>query len=115
MSSDSDLEALRQRRLRELAQSQMQQAASQQMQRAVQEEQVAAQIKVIMNQVLEPAAKERLANIRTAKPDFARQIEILLIQLYQGGQLPARLTDESFKKILERIHEKKREPRITLA
>jgi len=113
MSSDSELEALRQRRLRELAQSQMQQQAQQQMQRALQEDQISAQIKVIINQILEPAAKERLSNIHAARPEFARQIEILLIQLYQAGQLPARLSDDAFKKILERIHEKKREPKIT--
>jgi programmed cell death protein 5 len=109
-----DLEEIRRRRLQELMQSQMQQQSSQQMQRAMQEEQVASQIKVILNQILEPAARDRLSNIRTASPEFARQIEMLLIQLYQGGQLPQKLSDENFKKILEKIRSKKKETKITI-
>jgi programmed cell death protein 5 len=108
-----DLEEIRRRRMQELMQNQMQQQGSQQMQRAMQEQQVAEQIKVILGQILEPAARDRLANIRLASPEFARQIEMLLIQLYQGGQLPQKLSDENFKKILEKIRSKKKETKIT--
>lgn len=109
-----DLEEIRRRRMQELMASQMQQQGSPQMQRAMQEQQVAEQIKTILNQILEPAARDRLSNIRLASPEFARQIEILLIQLYQGGQLPAKLSDENFKKILEKIRSKKKETKITI-
>ena len=76
---------------------------------------MASQIKTIVSQILEPAARERLSNIRTARPEFARQIEVLLIQLYQAGQLPQKLSDENFKKILERISGNKKETKITRA
>jgi programmed cell death protein 5 len=109
-----DLEEIRRRRMQELMQGQMQQQGSQQMQRAMQEQQVAEQIKIILGQILEPAARDRLSNIRLASPEFARQIEILLIQLYQGGQLPQKLSDENFKKILEKIRSKKKETKITI-
>jgi programmed cell death protein 5 len=110
-----DLEEIRRRRMQELMQGQMQQQSQQQMQRAMQEQQVAEQIKVILNQILEPAARDRLSNIRIASPEFARQIEMLLIQLYQGGQLPQKLSDENFKKILEKIRSKKKETKITIS
>lgn len=108
-----ELEILRQKRLRELMQQQMQQQAQQRIQQQIQEEQIAAQIKIIINQILTPEARGRLSNIRLARPEFARQIEILLIQLYQAGQLPKKLTDEKLKEILGRIHSRKKETKIT--
>ena len=104
-----DLEILRQKRLREM----MQQQDQQQMQHQAQEEQVATQIKGIIHQILTPEARDRLGNIRLARPEFARQVEILLIQLYQSGQLPKKLTDEKLKEILTKIHGKKKDTKIT--
>jgi programmed cell death protein 5 len=104
-----DLETLRQKRLRDA----MQQQTQQQMQQQAQEEQIASQIKGIINQILTPEARNRLGNIRLARPEFARQVEILLIQLYQAGQLPQKLTDEKLKEILTRIHGKKKDIKIT--
>lgn len=104
-----ELEALRQKRLKDLMQQQMQQQSQQQLQ----EEQVATQVKVIINQILTPEARERMGNIRTARPEFARQVEILLIQLHQTGQLPRKLTDEKLKEILTKIHARKKETKIT--
>jgi len=100
--------------MEELMRDQIQQQSQQQIQRALQEQQVAAQIKIIINQILEPAARDRLSNIRIANPEFARQVEILLIQLYQNGQLPQKLSDENFKRILEKIRGKKKETKITI-
>ena len=108
MSDSEELEGIRQRKLRQM----LQQQAQQQVQQQVQEDQVSSQIKFIITQILDPEARGRLANIRLAKPEFARQIEIFLIQLYQAGRLPKMLTDVQFKEILEKLHEKKREPRI---
>ncbi|MBN2251694.1 MAG: DNA-binding protein [Candidatus Altiarchaeota archaeon] len=107
--SASELEEIRKRRFQELMQQQMQQ----QVQRGMQEEQLSSQISHIINQILEPDARERLANIRVARPDYARQVEVLLIQLYQAGQLPQKLSDENFRKILERIQSRKKETKIS--
>lgn len=108
----ADIEEVRQRRMQQLLQQQMQQQLQQQVQQQLQEEEISAQIKLIINKILTPEARERLNNIRTVKPVHARQIEILLIQLYQAGKLPQQLTDEGFKEILSKIQVTKRETKI---
>lgn len=111
MSESEELEAIRQKRLMQMLQQQSQQQSQQQIQQQIQEEQIGAQIKLIIHQILEPEARERLGNIRLARPEFARQIEIFLIQLYQAGRLPKRLSDAQFKEILEKLHEKRQGPK----
>jgi len=108
----SELDELRQRRLREL---QMMQGQSR---RDVLQEQITAQqqdqqINLIMRQIMTPEARERLANIRLARPDFARQVEIMLIQLYQAGRLKE-LNDQTFKALLTKISSTKRETTIRM-
>jgi DNA-binding TFAR19-related protein (PDSD5 family) len=51
--------------------------------------------------------------IRLARPDFARQIEILLIQLYQQGRLKS-LSDDQLKAMLAKISDTKRETKINV-
>ncbi len=103
-----ELERLRRQRMQEL----MQQQSQQQIQQQIQEEQIDEQIKIIISQILTPQARERLGNIRIARPEFARQIEVFLIQLAQGGRLPSQVTDEQLKEILGKLHKKKRETKI---
>jgi len=107
----SELEELRQRRIKQLMEQQRQTPAQQQVQQ-LREQEIEAQIKLILTQILTSEARERLANIRLARPQFARQIEIFLIQLYQAGRLPQKLTDEQFKQILEKLQQGKREFKI---
>ena len=107
-----DLEALRAKRLAELQMRQQQQSYGndyqEQMQKQVETE---AQIKQIVKKLLDTSAQSRLTNLRLANPDFARQVEILLIQLYQSGRL-AKLTDEQFKNLLLKINEGRRDIKI---
>lgn len=63
-------------------------------------------------EVLTPEARSRLANIKIAKPEYAVQIENLLIQLAQSGQLKQEISDAQLKQILGKISEKKKEFRI---
>jgi len=91
----------------------MQQSREQLIQQQVQAQQIERQINLIMRQIMSPEARERLANIRMARPEFARQVEILLIQLYQGGRL-TQLDDNQFKALLAKISGSRREPRIKL-
>ncbi len=74
----------------------------------MQEKEIGMQIHAIINKILSPDARERLGNLRTAMPEFARQVEILLIQLYQAGRLPKVLSDKEFKEILVQIDSKRR-------
>lgn len=113
-----DLEALRQRRLAELqAQRASQQAgASQDASAAAAADAAAAEsaaIDRILQQVLEPEARERLTRIRMSRPDLAEAVSRQLATLAQTGRLARRLTDEDLKTLLARIPGQDRDIKIT--
>ena len=116
MSSDEDLEKIRQKRLAEMqAQAAAQQQGNEESAYA-QRAQLEAQKQAIMAKILTSEARSRLANIRMARPEFAEQIEIQLIQLAQGGALRGKIpiSDELFKNILVQLQQSapKREGKI---
>ncbi|MHA1648785.1 MAG: DNA-binding protein [Candidatus Helarchaeota archaeon] len=108
---DEELEEIRRRKLAQL----QSQALEAQRQQEMQEE-INAQKQAILRKILSPEARSRLANIRMARPEFAAQLELQMIQLAQSGQLsrlgPLPLSDEHFKMILSRLSGKKQEIRI---
>ena len=111
MSDEEELENIRRRKLAEL----QQQAAQQQI--ANQQEQVFQRQKFeLMRKILSSEGRQRLENIRIVKPEFAEQIEMQLIQLFQSGKLRGAtpLADATFKKLLEQITQsgKKKDIRI---
>jgi programmed cell death protein 5 len=59
--------------------------------------------------ILEPEARQRLANIRMIKPEFAEQLEVQLIQLAQTGRVKVPITDLQLKQLLVQLTPKKRE------
>ncbi|MDE1811107.1 MAG: DNA-binding protein [Candidatus Micrarchaeota archaeon] len=75
--------------------------------RAQQEE----QRKELMKQFLEPAAFERLMNIRATNPEFYAQVTGLIIQLAQQRRISGKLTEVQLKSILAKMTER-REPTI---
>jgi len=88
----------------------LQQQFAMQHQAAAQQQQMAeaqAALKHIMSQILEPKARERLANLKVVKPDLAMQLELYLAQLVQAGQIQGKLTDEQIVLILRKLSEKK--------
>ncbi len=111
MSNDDELENIRRRKLEEL----QQQAAQQQIAQA-QQNQFEEKKYLLMRKILSVEGRQRLENIRIVKPQFAEQIEIQLIQLFQGGKLRGAipLPDKAFKKLLEQLTtlEKKKEFKI---
>ncbi|MBD3387631.1 MAG: DNA-binding protein [Candidatus Altiarchaeales archaeon] len=107
----SELDELRQKKLRELQMAQ-QQRGQQQAENQLREEEIERQISIIMRQIMSSEARERLSNIKLARPDFARQVEILLIQLYQSGRLRS-LNDEQLKALLTKLSSTKRKTNIT--
>ncbi|MDD5112038.1 MAG: DNA-binding protein [Candidatus Altiarchaeota archaeon] len=108
-----ELEEIRRRRMQQLMAQQMQGQQQEAMQEQMREAEINSQIKLIIGQILSPEARERLSNIRLARPSQARQIEILLIQLKQAGRLPAQLTDKDFKEILLKITGTRREGKVS--
>jgi len=100
VSNDEELENIRRKRLEEL----QQQAARQQLAEAQQKE-FENKKYLLMRKILSQEGRQRLENIRMVKPQFAEQIELQLIQLFQSGQLRGAipLPDKAFKKLLEQI------------
>jgi programmed cell death protein 5 len=98
---DDELAALRRRRMAEL---QRQSADQQVMEEELRRQQEAdAQIHLVLMQILEPEARERLNNIRLTKPEFARAIEQQLVLLAQSGRLKQKITDAQLKELLRQI------------
>ncbi|MHA1792463.1 MAG: DNA-binding protein [Promethearchaeota archaeon] len=114
MSEDQDLDAIRKKKLAEL----QNRAIKQQQQDAV-KQQVEQQKQLILMKILSPEARQRLTNIKLARPQFAESVESQLIQLAQLGQIdrlgiPLPMSDDHFKELLSKITGKqnKREFRI---
>ena len=95
---------------KKMLEQKMQQHLAMQSQAAGQQQQMAeAQqaLKSIMSQILEPKARERLANLKVVKPELAMQLEMYLAQLAQSGQIQSKLTDEQIVLILRKLSEKR--------
>ena len=94
---DSEVEALLERRYRELiAQAQRQEA-----ERRRREEEARRQ--EILRMILTPEARERLSNIRLVRPEIAKIVEDRLIALALQGRITEPITDEELKNILAEI------------
>ena len=107
VEEDRELEELRRRRLLELQRRLLEQ------ERVAEERmRIEAQKQAILRRILTPAARQRLANLKLVKPEFAEQVELQLIQAAQAGRLPIPLTDEQLKRILLHLQSGRRDIRI---
>ncbi|KAJ5198297.1 dsDNA-binding protein PDCD5 [Penicillium cinerascens] len=111
--ADAELEEIRRARLAQLQQQQgggagprggPAQGGGQEEQRQAESERRAA----IMNQILDPAAADRLGRIRLVKEQRATDIENRLITLAQTGQLRSKVTEEQLKELLNAVAENQR-------
>ncbi|MFX1274542.1 MAG: DNA-binding protein [Promethearchaeota archaeon] len=111
MSDEDELEEIRRRKLAQLQQQGLQEELAKQEKQAFENQKY-----LIMRKILDQEGRQRLENIRMVKPQFAEQIELQLIQLYQTGQLRGRipLPDKAFKRLLEQVAQsgKKKDFRI---
>jgi len=96
MSSDEELEKLRQRRVAELQAQRAQQGQAVQAQAEAQKE-------AVMRKILTPEARARLQNVKLVRPDFAEQVEMQLIQVAQTGKVPLPITDDLLKRLLAEL------------
>ncbi len=107
MADDSELDALRQRKLQELQVRAQQEAVVQEQAR-----QVDAQRAMLMRQILTPEARERLANLRMTRPDLVEHVENQLVMLVQSGRVTDKIDDYTLRQLLRRIMPAKREIKI---
>ncbi|WP_054839981.1 DNA-binding protein [Thermococcus sp. JCM 11816] len=98
-----DIEEIRKRKLMELQKKYLEQQKAQE-EALKREMELEAQLEAIMRKILTPEARERLGRVKLVKPELARQVELLLVQLYQaGGQIRERIDDAKLKRILAEI------------
>jgi len=64
-----------------------------------------------LRRVLTSSARRRLSNLELVKPDFVKQIKLLLVELISNQKLPVPVTDEQLKTILKQF-QKRREIKI---
>jgi programmed cell death protein 5 len=107
---DDELERLRQKRAQQLK-DQLESEESQSEQQAEQE-QFEEKKKAILRSILTPEAKERLSNIKLARPAIGEQIENQLIMLAQSGRLRQKITDAQLRELLQKLIPKKRDINI---
>lgn len=112
-----DLEALRQRRLREL-QAQQARAAAQdpaaQAEASAQAEAAEqAALERVLQQILDPEARERLTRIRMSRPELADAVTRQLVALAQQGRLARRLSDADLRTLLSQVPSEARDIKIT--
>jgi programmed cell death protein 5 len=103
MTDDESLDELKRKKLQEL-----QQKIQQHEEETKIREQAELQKESILRQILEPDAKSRLTNVKLANPHLASKVEMLLLYLYQNGQLKGKVDDRQMKAILAKISGRKR-------
>ena len=110
MSSDEELERIRQQRMLEI---QAQQQQQEQVQQAQQEAE--AKKEALLRQILTPEARQRLARVRMVRPDFGAQLELQLLQVAQSGRVSLPINDETLKRLLTQVQSRqsKRDIKIT--
>jgi len=99
---DEDLEAIRAKRMAEL---QQQYGGGDETKRAEMKSKEEDMRNSILSQVLNQQARARLSTIAAAKPEKAKMVENLLMNMARSGQLPGKLGEEELIGLLERVSE----------
>ena len=105
---DDELSELRKRRM-----AQMQQQAGDQQEELERQQKQKSQIQMLLMQVLEPDARERLNTIKLTKAEFAASVEQQLVSLAQSGRLKNKITDAQLKELLRQLAPARRDYTIT--
>ena len=105
---DDELSELRKRRM-----AQMQQQAGDQQEELERQQKQKSQIQMLLMQVLETDARERLNTIKLTKPEFAASVEQQLVALAQSGRLKNKITDAQLKELLRQLAPARRDYSIT--
>ncbi len=108
---DDELAELRRRKMEQMQRQAMdQQAMEDEVER---QRQIESQLRVVLMEILEPEARERLNTIKLTRPEFAKAVEQQLVVLAQSGRVRQRITDDQLKALLTQLTPSKKEFRIT--
>jgi programmed cell death protein 5 len=109
VSSDEELERIRQQRMLEIQAQQQQQGQVQQAQQEAE-----AKKDALLRQILTPDARQRLARVRMVRPDFGAQLEMQLLQIAQSGRVKLPIDDETLKQLLTQVQSQQSKRDITI-
>ena len=70
---------------------------------------IALQKEAALRQILDPAARLRLNNVRMVRPEVAASLENQLITLAAQGRIAAQITDDQLKQMLMSMRQPKRD------
>ena len=96
----NDIEELKRKKLEELQRQQQFDSEEEEIQQQI------AQLELLIKKVLTKKALERYGNLKTAHPELAVQLLVLLGQAVQSGQIKT-VDDEALKNHLMRLQPKK--------
>ena len=108
-----ELEAIKKRKMQDLRKRQFEKIQN----RAQEQEQLQQQVhqlEMIVKQALTKEALERYGNLKTAFPEKAIQLLVILAQALQSGQIKS-IDDETLKEVLRRMTPEKKEFKINKA
>lgn len=113
MGDDPELDAIRQRRMQEIMAQQGgkegygggQMTEEQRQQQQEQQQAAEERRQTMLNQILQPSARERLARIGLVKPEKAKGVETMVLQMAQRGQLNEKVSESRLISLLEQVNE----------
>ncbi|KAH7723656.1 Double-stranded DNA-binding domain containing protein [Aphelenchoides avenae] len=103
--SEDDLSAIRAQRMAELQGGGLNGGPSKEDAKKMAEQQEMA-VNSMLKQLLDQQALARLSNLEAVKPEKARQVQGMIIQMARTGQISGKLSDEGFKQLLDRVSER---------
>jgi programmed cell death protein 5 len=109
---DDELAELRRRKMEQMQRQAMSNQQGME-DEAARQQQIDAQVRAALMEILEPEARERLNTIKLTRPEFAKAVEQQLVMLAQSGRVRQRITDEQLKGLLTQLTPSKKEFRIT--
>ena len=108
-----EMEEIRKRKLHELRKNQLEKI-QQQSQEEQQLQQQIHQLESMVKQVLTREALQRYSNLKTAFPDRAVQLLVILAQAIQSGQI-SKVDDNTLREVLKKLSPEKKEFKIKRA
>ena len=103
---DSELGAIRKKRLAEM------QASATDEEQTEKIRQAEAQKQTVLRTILTVEARQRINNIKMVRPEYAEQLELQLIQLAQTGRIKLPLNDDQLKEVLKRMQGQRKDIKI---
>lgn len=104
---DDEIDEIKRKKMRDL------QKAQEKKKEAEEQQKMEIQKQLILRQIMTNDARNRLVRIKMARPEFAEQVELQLIQLAQAGKLQKKLSDDDLKNILRSLQKQKPKYKIT--